>query len=49
MSGLTIGLVGLDLTTVEILARSGSAKEVRNSENIFPIPQMLKSKSALVP
>eukprot|EP01122_Echinamoeba_exundans_P016491 TRINITY_DN8375_c0_g1_i1.p1 TRINITY_DN8375_c0_g1~~TRINITY_DN8375_c0_g1_i1.p1 ORF type:complete len:494 (-),score=82.10 TRINITY_DN8375_c0_g1_i1:28-1509(-) len=37
MSGLTIGLVGLDLTMVEILARSGSAKEKKHAGKILPL------------
>jgi hypothetical protein len=33
MSGLTIGLLGMDVNTLEILKRQGTEKEVRSKSN----------------
>jgi len=37
MSGLTIGLMGLDITTLDILSRSGSHQEKIYSKRILPL------------
>ncbi len=37
MSGLTLGLMGLDLLDLEVLRRSGSEKEARQASRIIPL------------
>lgn len=37
MSGLTLGLMSLDVVDLEILKRSGSPKEQRYAERIVPV------------
>uniref|UniRef100_A0A6B2L466 CNNM transmembrane domain-containing protein n=1 Tax=Arcella intermedia TaxID=1963864 RepID=A0A6B2L466_9EUKA len=37
MSGLTIGLMGLDITTLDILSRSGDAKQKVYAKRILPL------------
>jgi len=37
MSGLTLGLMGLDMTTLEVLQASGTALEKKQAEKIMPI------------
>lgn len=37
MSGLTLGLMGIDLLDLEILIRSGTASQKRNAQRVMPI------------
>ncbi len=37
MSGLTIGLMGIDQTTLDILARSGTADQRRKAKRLVPL------------
>lgn len=37
MSGLTLGLMSMDIVELEVLRRSGSEKEARQAERIIPL------------
>jgi hypothetical protein len=43
VSGLTLGLLGMDVNTLEILRRQGSEKEVQS----LPNSKIIKTKSAV--
>lgn len=37
MSGLTLGLMSMDIVELEVLKRSGSVQEQRHAERIIPV------------